>query len=205
MTASLRDMHRNGGNGQAGSRPRFTGASPNPLAASTTGISSVGIPILPVRNYIPPNGEEFRWATYVTLPAIGSTIVVVSFIVPKGRNVVINYFANVFVGGGFQEGEGDLVWQLFQDATGFIPGAGYVAGTSKVMPNFDNILASLGAVGNPCKLNGLLASEQQLVALIAYNNPLGPNGGVPPAGQKLGGLLGGYYVQTDLMPATFGF
>jgi hypothetical protein len=168
-----------------------TGA-PGPVK-STRRLPRFGVDILPVRNSIPPDGEEFRWHNYVPIPAIGANAIVVSFIIPQGRNVVINWFANEYVGGGFQPGQGLITWQLYRDATGFSTGKG------KVMPNFDNILASLGVVQAPCRLNGLLASEQQKVALIVFNN------GVIPANQQIGGLIGGYYYPTDLAPATFAF
>jgi hypothetical protein len=160
---------------------------------SSRDLDHIAIDLLPVRNFIPPDGEEFRWATAVTLPAIGATATVVSFVVPKGRNAVINFLANEFVGGGFQSGTGNIVWQLYRDATGFAQGKG------KVMPNFDNITMSLGAVNNPPRLNGLLASEQQLVALIIKNVS------VVTSGQQILGLLGGYYIPNDLVPATFAF
>lgn len=168
-------------------------------APSSRSLPHQAVDLLPVRNYIPPDAEEFRWANYIDLPAPTSDPpgeIVVSFKVPPGRNCVINRLSNVYVGGGFEEGEGNVFWQLFQDATGF----GTPRGGS-VMPNFDNIVASLGTVAAPGELNGLLASEGQLVALVVYNGPLGPLF----AGQRIGGLIGGFYYPTDLAPATFAF
>lgn len=170
---------------------------PARAATGTANLTRNAIDLLPVRNAIPPDGEEFRWANYIDLPNPGDPgAVVVSFKVPAGRNCVINRIANVYVGGGFQEGGGLVTWQLFQDATGFGTARGGV-----VMPNFDDIVASLGTVANPGVLNGLLANEGQLVALIVFNDPTGPLS----SGQRIGGLIGGYYYPTDLAPKTFAF
>lgn len=170
---------------------------PRALNSSRGSEARGSVDVLPVRNYIPPDAEEFRWAKYIDLPNPGDPgAIVVSFKVPAGRNCVINRIANVYVGGGFEEGEGLVTWQLFQDATAFGTARGGV-----VMPNFDDIVASLGTVANPGELNGLLANEAQLVALIVFNDPLGPLF----AGQRIGGLIGGYYYPTSLAPSTFAF
>jgi len=136
---------------------------------------------LPLTNFIPPEGEEFTPAAYVTIPAIGSTATVVQFSVPEGRNGILNRFANVFVGGGFTEGQGGIVWQLFQD---FTPGV--------MVPNFDNIVASLGTVNNPKILNGIRIKENQLVTLVVKNVS------IVVSGQLIGGLIGGYTYPIDL-------
>lgn len=139
---------------------------------------------LPVSNFMPPEGQEFRRAAYVPIPAVGAQAVVAQLTVPDGYNGMINALANVFVGGGFTEGQGGIVWQLFQD---FNPGV--------IAPDFDNIVASLGAVSNPAKLNGIRIKERQLVTLLVKNVS------VVVAGQFIGGLIGGYYYPIDLEPS----
>jgi hypothetical protein len=140
---------------------------------------------LPVTNFMPDRGEEFQRAAYVAIPAVGASAIVVQFKVPEGRNGMINRLGNVFVGGGFTEGQGGIVWQVFQD---FTPGGGVVA------PDFDNIVASLGSVNNPSTLNGIRIKENQLVTLLAKNVS------VVVAGQFIGGRLGGYFYPIDLEP-----
>jgi len=151
----------------------------------------VAIARLPITNFMPPEGEEFRFVNYVTIPAEdGLQHVVVQFKVPQGRNGMINRLANVFVGGGFQEGQGLITWQLWAD---FTPGI--------VVPNFDSIVASLGTVYNPAVMNGIRIKENQLVTLTVSNAVAG----VVPAGQQIGGLLGGYFYPVDLEPPEIAF
>jgi len=158
------------------------GTSPNPF--DDQGLpagSSIRIARLPLTNYIPPEGEEFTPAAYVALPAIGASAVIVQFLVPEGRNGIVNRFANVFVGGGFTEGSGGVVWQLFQDFT-----------VGAVVPNFDNIVSSLGSVNNAKVLNGIRIKENQLVTLVVKNVS------IVVSGQLVGGLLGGFTYPIDL-------
>jgi hypothetical protein len=168
--------------------PGKGGNNPSPFDDSAGAAAScIEIVRLPVSNFMPDRGEEFRRAAYVAIPAVGASAIVVQFKVPEGRNGMINALANVFVGGGFTEGQGGIVWQLFQD---FTPGGGVVA------PDFDNIVASLGSVNNPAKLNGIRIKENQLVILLVKNVS------VVVAGQFIGGLLGGYYYPIDLEPSV---
>ena len=140
---------------------------------------------LPVTNYMPDRGIEFSKVAYIPIPAVGASAAVVQFKVPEGQNGIINLLANVFVGGGFTEGQGGIVWQVFQD---FTPGA--------VAQDFDNILASLGSVNNPSKLNGIRIKENQLVTLLVKNVS------IVVAGQLIGGRLGGFFYPIDLEPPT---
>jgi hypothetical protein len=150
-------------------------------------LSCLEILRLPVTNFMPDRGVEFRKAAYIAIPVVGAQATVVQFQVPEGMNGMINRLANVFVGGGFTEGQGGIVWQVFQD---FTVGGGTVA------PDFDNIVASLGSVNNPAALNGIRIKEKQLVTLLVKNVS------VVVAGQFIGGLLGGYFYPIDLEPAT---
>jgi hypothetical protein len=151
-----------------------------------------GVSRLPVTNFMPAEGREFRPATYVPIPLQGAQAVVVQFTIPQGYNAMINALANVYVGGGFQEGQGAIYWTLYSDFTQKI-----------VVPNFDHIVASLGSVNNAAKLNGIRVKENQVVTL-AVNNLAAP-GGILPAGQLIGGMLGGYYYPIALEPPTIGF
>jgi hypothetical protein len=169
----------------------FGSAVPTAIAQD---LQQMAVPRLPVSNYIPPEGEEFRPHAYVGLPAIGTSAVVVQFIVPAGKNGIINRLANVYVGGGFQEGQGGVIWKLFSDFNVGNTGSGGI-----VIPNFDNIVASLGSVSNPAVLNGLRVKESNVVTLQVTNVS------VVVAGQLIGGLLGGYFYPTDLEPPQMGF
>lgn len=159
----------------------------NPFAT----IPQIEIPRLPITNFMPAEGEDFEAHGYVLLPAIGAQAVVVSVLVPEGRHGLIKRIANVFVGGGFQEGQGGVVWQILQDAN--------QQPTPLVAPFFDNIVASLGSVSAPSEIDGIRIREAQLVQLIVKNVS------IVVAGQFIGGRLGGYFYPVELDPAGGGF
>lgn len=167
------------------------------ILGTGTGLSGKATQIeivrLPVKNFMPPEGNPYRQVAYVAIPAQGASAIVVQFKVPQGRNGLITQIANVFVGGGFQEGQGLITWQLFLDGSVVPP---------LVAPYFNNIVASLGAVSNPAQLAGGIAiKENQLVQLVVAN----ASPGVVPAGQLIGGLLGGYFYPKQLEPPYIGF
>lgn len=126
---------------------------------------------------MPAGGFSFSESNVasVILPAIGSEVVVVSFQVPGGYHGVITGIGNQFVGGGFTEGTGDLVWRIESDGA--------------AIRGYGSILSSLGttsAPGNRSK-NPIRVYEHQTVQLILSNVA------VVVAGQPLLGLLEGYY------------
>lgn len=94
---------------------------------------------------------------------------------------MIRKVANNFVGGGWVEGTGDVIWRILIDGTP-PPGA----------TNYDSIVASLGSPANPVEIAGFRIFENQVLTLVGFNNPAGPDGGVVPAGQRLGARLVGY-------------
>jgi hypothetical protein len=157
-------------------------------ASISKNLQQWGVSRLPVTNFMPAEGRAFRPHAYVALPAEGTQAVVVQFTVPHGYNGMINALANVFVGGGFQEGQGNVFWTLYADFTSKV-----------VVPNFDKLLASLGSVNNVAELPGIRIKENQLVTLTVNNVA------ILPAGQLIGGLLGGYFYPIALEPPTIGF
>jgi len=142
---------------------------------------SMDISAFPVWLFPPTQWENIDQIAYALLPAIGATVTIISFVVPAGRNGIIQKVANNFVGGGFVEGTGDLVWRILVDGTP-PPGA----------TNYDNIVDSLGAVASPTQIPGFRIFENQTITLVAFNNPAGPDGGVVVSGQRVGGRLIGY-------------
>jgi hypothetical protein len=143
---------------------------------------------LPITNFMPPSGQEFRKTSSVIIPAVGASGVVVQLKVPQGYNGMLKSLANVYIGGGFTDFGGLIVWQLYID---------YQVGGGIVAPNFENITASLGSASNPARLHGIPIKENQLVTLLVKN--VAP--GVVPAGQTIGGLLGGYFYPVSEEPA----
>jgi hypothetical protein len=149
---------------------------------------AVTIPQLPVQNFMPPGGKPFEFAAGVALPAIGATATVVSFVVPKGQNGFVRRIANVFVGGGFTDFSGSIIWQILLDQV-----------KNVVAPGFDNIIASLGAVSNPSNIDGIHVMEGSTVALIVKNIS------VVVAGQIIGGRLGGSFHPIPQEPPNLAF
>ncbi|HVC00310.1 MAG TPA: hypothetical protein VNJ12_13405 [Candidatus Dormibacteraeota bacterium] len=174
--------------------------SPGPaaplIAQPGPGVQGYVIQRLPVQNAMPPQGEDFEVHGYVALPAIGSWAIVCQRTVPTGRNGYIKRIANVFVGGGFEEGQGGVIWQIMIDLVDPTFGAG---NQNQVAPFFDNIVASLGAVWQPSPIDGIRVREQQTFALVVKNV------NVIVAGQFIGGRLGGYFHPIDLEPPNMGF
>ena len=154
-------------------------------------LPQIVIPRLPVTNFMPAGGEDFEAANYVALPAIGASAVVVSVPIPEGRMAMVKRLANVFVGGGFQEGQGGVVWQILLDGTN--------PTNPVVAPFFDNILAALGTVAAPSAIDGIRVKEGNLLQLIVKNVS------IVVSGQFVGGRLGGYFYDIALDPpdATF--
>jgi len=145
---------------------------------------------LPIWLYPPVNFENLDQIAYVLLPAIGSTATIISFTVPIGRNGMINKIAANFVGGGWTEGTGDVKWRVLVDGTP-PPGA----------TSYDSIVASPGSPAQPVGIAGFRIFENQVVTLVAFNDPAGPNGGVVVAGQRVGGRLLGYFYPRDIEQA----
>jgi hypothetical protein len=156
-----------------------------------TTLPQIVIPRLPVTNFMPAGGEDFEAHGYVAIPAIGASVVVVSVPIPEGRMAMVKRIANVFVGGGFQEGQGGIVWQILLDGTN--------ANNPVVAPFFDNIVASLGSVANPSTIDGIRVKEGNLLQLIVKNVS------VAVAGQFIGGRLGGYFYDIALDPVDASF
>jgi hypothetical protein len=133
------------------------------------------------------NWENIDQDNYVLLGAIGTTVTIISYVVPPGRNGIIYKVANNFVGGGWVEGTGDLIWRILVDGT---PPPGAVS--------YDNILASLGNPASPTEIPGFRIFENQVLQLVAFNNPAGPSGGVIIAGQRVGARFVGWNYPTDI-------
>lgn len=141
--------------------------------------SPTDVPAEPVQRPIwidpPSQWENIDQLNYVPLGAIGSTVIIVSYTVPIGRNGIIKKVANNFVGGGWVEGTGQIIWQILLDGTP-PPGAN----------SYANILGSLGSPASPTEISGFRVRENQVLTLVAQNIS------VLVAGQLVGGRLVGF-------------
>lgn len=152
---------------------RGAGPAPLPAAAQLPARAIEKRPFIEM----PAGGNPFDRLNNaaVTLPAIGTEVVVVQFTVPRGKNGVIVRISNQFVGGGWVEGTGDLVWRIEADG---VP-----------VRDYESIIASLGTTSNPGDRRGnpIRIFENQRIQLICLNVAVGV------AGQPLLGLLGGWF------------
>lgn len=136
--------------------------------------------VFPAHLFMPPEGIPFDYTAYLATPNIGAGISVISFTVPEGFHGVIKKIGNVYIGPGFVEGSGSLIWQIQQNGG--------------VVRNYDSILASLGTVTAPGEVSGsILVYEQDLIALEVSNVSLGAGS------TQVGGRLGGWFFPKDLL------
>ncbi len=136
--------------------------------------AGVQVDRLPEWVYPPASHEPFEYIGYVAVPALGGEANVVQFTVPDGRNGVIVRIANNFVGAGFNEGSGDILWRIEADGASF--------------KNFEAIPASLGNPALPSTINSLRIFERQVITLVVRNVAI-----AAPGGALSGGRLGGWF------------
>jgi hypothetical protein len=154
-------------------------------SASTTEVlpdsTRVAIAGLPLHNFKPRNWENLDQIAYAATPAVGADATIIRFQVPLGRNGVIELVACNFVGAGFVEGSGDLLWRILVDG-GTPPGAN----------SYEAIPASIGSPANPVRIAGFRIYENQVLTLIVSNVAL------LVGGTKCGGRLAGYLYPREL-------
>lgn len=129
----------------------------------------------------PDQWENLDLLNYVALPAIAGQANIISFQIPAGRNGLIRKVGNNFVGGGWVEGSGAVVWQILVDGA---PPPGAVS--------YDSILGSLGSPANPVEIAGFRVYEHQTLTLVVKNAT------VVVAGQLAGGRLVGYLYPREI-------
>lgn len=126
------------------------------------------------------DSNSFDYVQYVPLPAVAAQAVIIDFVVPAGMNGIIIRFGNVYVGSGFTEGSGGLIWQLLANG--------------QPIPNYNAIPASLGATANPSEVSSIRIKETQRIQLIVQNNSL------VVGGASSGGRIGGWFYPKDQEP-----
>lgn len=143
---------------------------------------------LPPWVFPPVNSIAFDAAGDIGLPAIGVEAAIFSFQVPRGFNGVIKSIANVFIGGGFTDGSGAIVWRVLQN--------------NQAIRGKENVINSLGSVANPSLVGGggfIRILENDLIAMDVLNVS------VVPGGQIVGGRLSGWFYPKDLDPSDIWF
>lgn len=140
---------------------------------------------LPPWIYPPAEAEPIDDIAYVPLPAIGATSIVLTRTIDPGYDAVLTAFANNFVGGGWTEGSGALVWRILRNGAAF--------------PGYDSIPASLGSPANPVRHpSGIRVFEQDVLQLTVTNVS------VTLAGQLSGGRWQGYFYPKEYEDPNYG-
>ena len=145
---------------------------PGPANTQDDAANYVKILRLPEQNYMPPDGTAFNEATYINLPAIGAQEVVVEYDVPDGRNGVIFWIANNFVGGGFVDGSGSVIWSFEQDGVPLV--------------GLEHLNTSLGTPAAPSRTSPVRVMEGKKIQLVVKNIS------ILVAGQLVGGRISGH-------------
>lgn len=115
--------------------------------------------ILPPWIYPPAEWELIDRLGYVAIGAIGAgDTIIISYQVPSGRNGVIRKVGNNFVGGGWVEGSGSIIWRILVDGT-----------APPAATDYDTILGSLGSPANPVESAGFRIYENQLLTVVVSN------------------------------------
>lgn len=177
----MRTKNGNGSRPSATAPPCFDDSS-GPVQASAAIIS------FPPWDFPPANQIAFDNAGDIIIPAIGVESPIFTFTVPRGFNGVIKEIGNVFIGGGFTDGSGAVVWRVLQN--------------NQALRGKENIVNSLGSVAAPSRLGGggfIRILENDLVAMTVLNTS------IVVAGQIIGGRLSGWFYPKDLDPSDIWF
>jgi hypothetical protein len=161
--------------------------APTPETGQQATVATI---VLALPNWIFPskNAVSFDNAGDITIPAIGVESPIFSFTVPRGFNGVLKTIGNVFIGGGFNDGSGNLVWRILQN--------------NQAVRGKENILNSLGSVAQPSLIGGggfIRILENDLIQMTVLNVA------VAVAGQVIAGRLSGWFYPKDEDPSGIWF
>jgi hypothetical protein len=153
-------------------------SAPLPAIGAGKGLSKEGRLWLPPWIYPPAEAEPFDWQGSVGLPAAAATAVVLSFLVPRGRNGIIRAYANQVAGGLFTDGSGAVVFAITHD--------------NQPYRYYNNILFSLGNINNPTYHPfGLRVFDGQTIQFTVKNV------GLVPAAITVNARMMGWYYPKD--------
>jgi hypothetical protein len=148
-------------------------------------ICPVAIIRLPIHLF--PSTKSFnliRTATIVIPPVSAGVFTdIVAFRIDPGKNGILKFIANQFVGGGFTDGSGALTWRLLHD--------------EKPVTGLENINVSLGTNQLPSEIAPVRLLANRFVRLQVTN------ASIVPAGQIIeGGLRGWLYPKDEEAPGA---
>jgi hypothetical protein len=152
--------------------------------------SSTAVIVLGLPNWVFPsmNSVPFDAAGDIVLPAVGVESVIFSFTVPQGFNGVLKEIGNAFIGGGFTDGSGAIIWRILQN--------------NQAVRGKENIQNSLGSVAAPSRIGGggfIRVLENDIVAMSVLNVS------IVPSGQLIAGRLSGWFYPKDEDPTGIWF
>lgn len=119
--------------------------------------------------------EPFYTQGSVALPAIGAQAVVVQRAIPYGRNSFLWKLAVDYVGGGFTEGQGGILFRVFRNAA-----------LTRSLKGFATLTASMGTVNNPVEIPPAQLYENETLSIVVVNVS------IVVAGQRVVGALVGW-------------
>lgn len=166
--------------------PPSTDTAPNTVGQQ----ANVPTIVLALPNWIFPsmNSVHFDNAGDIVLPAIGVESPIFTFAVPKGFNGVMKEIGNAFLGGGFNDGSGAIVWRILQN--------------NQAVRGKENIVNSLGSIAIPSRIGGggfIRILENDLISMTVLNVS------IAPAGQIIAGRLSGWFYPKDEDPQGIWF
>jgi len=154
-------------------------------ARRVVGITAAGAGATPPWEAMPATGKAFHHEQVVDTPAVGtSDYAVVAVTVPYGWTMAIKDIHCRYMGSGFQDGSGDLIWRLSVD--------------DAFQPGYDDIRTSLGSAGQPYSLGSaaILAYSNQLVK---FTVSVDAGTGIPTgSAAQLLCMIGGWYYPESL-------
>lgn len=103
--------------------------------------------------------EPFYFQGAIALPAVGATTPIVQFTVPPTKNGYVWKVGMDYIGNGFVEGSGAIVYRIFRDAA-----------LRRAIRGFNNLTASVGAVNSPLEIGAPIQIYENETISIAVNN-----------------------------------
>lgn len=127
---------------------------------------------LPVWDFPSWDSKFFDRVGVIATPAVGPVdTVVVSFAMPPGYTGVVRWLSNIFLGAGFTDGSGNLIWRVLRDG--------------QAVEDYENITAQLGTLPIPTD-TFIPIGENQTVSITITTIVL------PGGGTSIGGRLKGW-------------
>lgn len=133
-------------------------------------MASSGLVDLPPWNFPPEDSLFFDRVGVVAMPLVGVTAQIVFFAMPAGYTGIVKWLSNIFLGAGFIDGSGDLLWQILRDA--------------QPVEDYEAITAQLGTL--PIPTDTFIPVGENMTVSITIRN-VGFLGGGASSGGRLKG------------------